>query len=60
MKNEPASDAISSACYYHTRNICRAITGDTFKTLAHALVTSRLDYDNPLIYGLLSTPMERV
>ena len=42
--------------YYHLRNIGRIrriyITLDATKTLIHALVTSRLDYCNSLLYGL--------
>ena len=50
--------AISKVCYYHIRNngsIRRYITRDAYKTLAHALITSRLDYGNALLYGLPRT-----
>ena len=55
-------NAISKACYYQIRNIGhirRYITLDTCETLAHALITSRLDYNNALLYGLPSTLMTR-
>ena len=44
-------NAISKACYYQIRNIGhirRYITLDACKTLAHALITYRLDYGNTL------------
>ena len=53
-------NAISKACYYQIRNIGqirRYITLDACKTLAHALITSRLDYSNALLYGIPSTLM---
>ena len=55
--------AIAKACYYQIRNIGhvrRYITLDACKTLAHALITSRLDYGNALLYGLPSTLMTRL
>jgi len=56
-------NAISKACYYQIRNIGhirRYITLDACKTLAHALITPRLDYANALLYGLPSTLMTRL
>ena len=55
---ESQSYAISKACYYHIRNIHsirRYDKSGVYKTLAHAFVTSSLDYGNTLLYGLLST-----
>ena len=52
------SQHVRSVCrtgYYHLRNIGRIrryLTQDATKTLVHALVTSRLDYCNSLLYGL--------
>ena len=49
MTMERRVTTISSACYCHTRNIGSIrlyITTDVCKTLAHALVTARLDYGN--------------
>jgi exonuclease III len=56
-------NAISRVCYYQIRNISQIrkyITMDACKTLAHALVTSRLDYGNALLYGLPSTLLTRL
>jgi len=56
-------NSISKVCYYQIRNIGhirRYITLDACKTLAHALITSRLDYSNALLYGLPSTLMTRL
>ncbi|KAK3085690.1 hypothetical protein FSP39_007270 [Pinctada imbricata] len=47
--------AITRSCYYHIRNIGRIrkyLTTDASKTLVNALVTSRLDYGNALLYGV--------
>jgi len=56
-------NAIYKACYYQIRNIGHIrqyITLDACKTLAHALITSRLNYSNALLYGLPSTLMTRL
>lgn len=47
--------AVSKACYYQIRNIGRIrpyITQGACKTLIHALVTSRLDFSNALLFGI--------
>ena len=49
---------VNSVCtvgYMHVRNIVRIrryLTEDATKTIVHALVTSRLDYCNAVLYGL--------
>jgi len=46
---------VRQACHYHPRNIAhirRFLTPFAVKTLVHALVTSRIDYANGLLYGL--------
>ena len=51
-------NAILKSCYFHLRNIGkirRYITDDACKTLVNALVTSRLDYGNALLYGVPGT-----
>ena len=55
---ENQGNAISKICCHHFRNIGSIrpyITRDAWKTLAHALITSRLDYGNALPYGLPRT-----
>ena len=47
---------VSKTAFYHIHNIRRIskyLPQESFKTLVHAFVTSRLDYCNSLLYGLL-------
>ena len=56
MESQVAS--VAKTCYYQIRNIGQirsCITSDACKILVHALVTSRLDYCNALLYGLPQT-----
>jgi hypothetical protein len=56
-------NAIPKVCYCQIRNIGhirRYITLDNCETLAHTLITSRIDYGNALLYGLPSTLMTRL
>ena len=59
-------DSICKFCYWQIRNIGkirRYISDDACKTLIHALVTSKLDYCNALLYGLphkLTDRLQRV
>ena len=56
-------NAISKACYYQIHNsghIRRYITLDACKTLAHAMITSRLYYGNAFLYGHPITLMTRL
>ena len=56
-------NAISKACYYQIRNIGNIrwyIALDACKPLAHALITSQLDYGNALLYGLPSKLVTRL
>ena len=46
---------ISRSVYFHTtalRHVRNAITDDTAKTVAQALVSSRFDYANSILYGV--------
>ena len=55
MLLENQVNAITKSCYYHLRNIGsirECLTDDACKTLINALVTSRLDYGNALLYGI--------
>jgi hypothetical protein len=48
-------NAIAKTCYFHLRNISRIrpyLTTNACKTMVQALVLSRLDYGNALLYGL--------
>ena len=52
---EKQCNAIARSCYFHIRNIgCIRpfISEDACKMLVNALVTSRLDYGNALLYGI--------
>ena len=66
MTLENQINAITKSCYYHLRNIgaIRAcLTEDACKTLINALVTSRLDYGNALLYGInnsLSRKLQKI
>ena len=47
--------AVCRSCRYHIRDlrrICRYLSLDSAKLLAHALVSSRLDYCNSLLFGI--------
>jgi len=46
--------SICKSCYYQIRNIgliCKYINDETCKTLVQALISSRLDYGNALLYN---------
>ena len=52
-----------NSCYYQIRNIGRIrphLTEESCKPQVHALVTSRLDYGNALLYGLPQTALQRL
>ena len=54
---------ICSSCYYHIRDFSRIrkyLTKDTAVVLANALVSSRLDYCNSLLYGLPKAEIKRL
>ena len=54
MESQVAS--VAKTCYYQIRNIGQirlCLTSDACIILVHALVTSRLDYCNALLYGLI-------
>ena len=54
---------VVKVCYYQIRNIGRIrphLTNESCKTLVHALVTSRLDYCNSLLYGIPNNTMQRL
>ena len=52
--------AVCSSCFYHIRDlrrIRRYLDLDSAKLLATALVSSRLDYCNSLLYGIADSPL---
>ena len=57
---------VSKTCRYHLRNISRirhVLSDDACRTIIQALVTSRLDYSNALLYGLptkITSHLQRV
>ena len=54
---------ICSASYFHLHNIrCRRkyLSTESTKKLVHALVTSRIDYCNNLLYGLPQTQLPKL
>ena len=61
MEEQVAQTAES--CYYQLRNIGQirsSITEGACRTLVHALVTSRLDYGNRLLYGIPQVTIQRL
>lgn len=63
MSMENHVNTISRTCHYHLRNISRIrrfLSDDACKTVVQALVTSRLDYGNALLYGLPNTTIVRL
>ena len=61
MEEQVAQTAKS--CYYQLRNIGQirsSITEGACRTLVHALVTSRLDYGNGLLYGIPQATLQRL
>jgi hypothetical protein len=54
---------ICKTCFYHLRNISRIrkyLSRKSAETLVHALITSRLDFCNSLLFGLPDYIIERL
>ena len=54
---------VCRSCFYHMRDIRRIrryLSLENAKTLAHAMVTSRLDYCNSLLYGIADKDISRL
>ena len=55
--------SVSKSCYYHIRSlrhIRKSLTDDMAKSIAVALVSSRLDYANSLLYGVSKTNIDKL
>ena len=48
----PQVTAMCKSAFYHFRLIRKPLTFDAAQLLVHALITSKLDYCNSLLYGL--------
>ena len=54
---------VCRSCFYHMRDIRRIrryLSLENAKTLAHAMVTSRLDYCNSLLYGIADKDLKKL
>ena len=63
MSFEKHVNELCRTAFYHIRNISRirpCLSIDSTKTLVHALVTSRLDHCNALLYGLPGYLIQRL
>ena len=63
MSFEEHVNELCRTAFYHIRNISRirpCLSIDSTKTLVHALVTSRLDHCNSLLYGLPDYLIQRL
>ena len=63
LKLDGNVNKIIKTCFYHLRNIlkiCKHLSIDATKSLVHALVTSRLDYSNSLLYGCKTSSIKRL
>ena len=63
MSFEEHVNELCRTAFYHIRNISRirpCLSIDSTKTLVHALVTSRLDHCNSLLYGLTNYLIQRL
>ena len=55
--------AVCSSCFYHVRHlqhVCRYLDLDSTKLLAPALVPSRLNYCNTLLYGITDSGLTKL
>ena len=62
LKLDDHVNKIIKTCFYHLRNIFKSrkyLSIDATKSLVHALVTSRLDYCNSLLYGCKTSSIKR-
>jgi len=58
LKFTPHVQGLAHRCFYHfrkLRSVKRSLTTDSAKTLVHALIASRLDYRNSVLYQINTT-----
>ena len=63
MDMEAQVNSICKSCYYHLRNIRgirKYLSQKATESIVHALISSRLDYCNSLLYGISSRLMKRL
>ena len=56
-------NSLTKSCYYHLRNIGtirKLLTKEATETLVHALVTSRLDLGNAVLYGIPNNLIQKL
>ena len=49
---------VTRSCFHQLRQlraVCRTLSVDATKTLVHALITTRVDYCNSVLYGITTT-----
>ena len=54
---------VVSECWYHLKNIAkiqRYLSADELKKLVHAIISSKLDYCNSVIYGIKSSSLRKL
>ena len=54
---------VVSECWYHLKNIAkirRYLTNDELKKLVHAVISSKLDYCNSILYGVKSSTLAKL
>ena len=51
---------VCSSYFYYIRDLCRHLDLDSVKVLAHALVSSRLDYGNSHLFGIANIDLTKV